>query len=251
MQTYNTSNGNIIIDTDADFVSVDLTGGWKSTLLLYMIAQDIVASGSNARIIPCITVRINCVNEPDYFRPNAIDIVEKQITWIKHVFPTVIFHDTISMKVDFWWINIEAGKLSLDVSEKTMFRHAYHLAYEWPRVELGTFIKAYNAYTSDKDITNFTSMQNPHTRDKPYEHSVWKEMGAGAVAEFFNKTAYSIRPFSNVTKTDLAQIAKELNILDKLDEVSYTCEQSTREIKEPCGECFNCEQLAKAKAEIL
>jgi hypothetical protein len=161
------------------------------------------------------------------------------------------------MDVDFWWLTIQDGKCSLDVSEKTLLRHTYQIVlnlFDHKKLEPNdrTRVRGYNAYCSDPESPPYTIWENPYKRVKPYEHGVESPEGAGISVSLVDGEVFSLRPFADSDKLHLAQIAKDLGILDKLEEVSYTCEQSTTEIAEPCMDCCNCWQLYKrAKVGIV
>ena len=83
-----TTFNKISIDCNATKIHIDLTGGWKSALLLYLCAKDINDNQTDkTSIVPCVVNRTNRYNVEHMNRPMAIDIVKNQLLWIKEVFP--------------------------------------------------------------------------------------------------------------------------------------------------------------------
>ena len=237
----------ISIDCAATKIHIDLTGGWKSALLLYMCAKDIHENQTNkTSIVPCVIKRINRYNLEDMYRPDANIIVKKQIDWINSVFPDVTIEPIISIDADFWWLPMIVTKImSVDVSEKALLRHVYELCTNnllYPAQELipnVPMIKSFNAYCSDDH--NIKTLL--YIRKKQYEKGI--EVDNNTIS-LCNGDVIALQPFADTTKTNLVGIAKSLNIFDSLLEVTYTCEQSTTGYTDPCGVCFNCNQMKRA-----
>ena len=249
---------NIYLNCNSNFVTIDLTGGFKSGLLLYLIAKDISDKNIDTVIVPCVTRRINTVKETEYERPDSTIIVSKVIDYVKNKFPSVKFYNSIVANVDFWWYTNSYNKDRniYNVTEKSLLNTCFNFANKPSffeelnpneRVKLKDGIPKiinYNAYVSIRNVE--TPEYLKYTR-KHYNKAVEKSIPNGKMFEFYNGEALSILPFYNISKIELVKIAKDLNILTDLESITYTCEQSTIDITSPCGECFNCIELDKAK----
>jgi hypothetical protein len=241
----------IVVDCTATKIHIDLTGGWKSALLLYMCAKDINDNQtSKTSIVPCVIKRINRYNVENMYRPDAIIMVEKQLAWIKHIFPNVKIESIISIDADFWWLPIITAQLmSVDISEKALLRHVYEMCVNSAMfdkllefVEDVPMVKSFNAYCKDPDIAA-SVRKTPYVEKKKYDKGVSIDNNTISLCD---GAVIAVQPFADTTKTNLIAIAKELNILDSLAKVTYTCEQSTADYTDPCGVCFNCKQMKRA-----
>lgn len=248
-----TTFNKISIDCNATKIHIDLTGGWKSALLLYLCAKDINDNQTDkTSIVPCVVNRTNRYNVEHMNRPMAIDIVKNQLLWIKEVFPSVQFDALLSIDADFWWMPpVVARMVSVDISEKVLLRHVYETCtndklFKIPNlIENSPIIKSFNAYCKDHDLV-YDDEKNQYVNERIYEHGVVINSESGKAISLCDGNVIALQPFANTTKTNLIAIAKDLNILEDLDRISYTCEQSTKELVEPCGVCFNCKQMKRA-----
>lgn len=241
----------ISIDCAATKIHIDLTGGWKSALLFYLCADDIHKNqSSKTAIVPAVVRRINRYNVEGMHRPDAVPVVEQQIQWINDTFPDVVIDPLLQIDADFWWLCAKKTdpRLSIDISEKVLLRHTYEMCtydrlFQVPEVIPDVpLILNYNAYCCDSDIVSL-NQKNPYRRDKIFYYG--KQLGQNTVS-LCEGSVLSIRPFADTTKANLVEIAQQLNILEQLNKVSYTCEQSTTQPADPCGSCFNCLQMKKA-----
>lgn len=241
----------ISIDCNSTKIHIDLTGGWKSALLLYMCAKDIIENQPNdTSIAPCVITRINRYNHEDMHRPDAVAIVEKQLAWIKNTFPAIKIDPILSIPADFWWlVTLKNITTSIDVSEKALLRHVYKLCTDdldcnktIEVISNRSIIKSFNAFCIDSSRIAF----NEHIltiEQKKYQYGTVLNSNTVSLC---NGDVIAVQPFKDTTKSRLVRIATELGILKDLNNVSYTCEQSTNEIIEACGQCFNCKQMKRA-----
>lgn len=243
----------ILIDCNANKIHIDLTGGWKSALLLYMCAKDINENQPNkASIMPCVVTRINRYNIKSMNRPNAIEIVEQQLSWVKRIFPTIAIDSVLSIPADFWWLPTRKTSItSIDVSERVLLRHTYKMVMDQTApnqdheisdvVTNLPIIKSFNAFCKDSSRIVYDT-QILEIEQKTYPHEIVLDNNTVSLCK---GEIISTQPFRDTTKSKLITIAKELNIFEDLNSVSYTCEQSTKEIVEACGQCYNCDQMKK------
>lgn len=248
----------IYLNCDSTFVTVDLTGGFKSGLLLYLIAKEINDKGLDAIIVPCVTRRINTVNEQECDRPDSTIITSRIIDHIKSKFPSVKFYNSIVANVDFWWYTNSYNKDRniYNVTEKSLLNTCFNFATKpnffeelnpGQRVIVRNDVPKvinYNAYVTNRTVEPPEYLK--HTQ-KHYPNAVEISIPNGKMFEFYSGEAMSILPFYNIGKTELVKLAKDLNILDDLETITYTCEQSTVDITPSCGKCFNCIELEQAK----
>jgi len=109
-------------------------------------------------------------------------------------------------------------------------------------VEDVPMVKSFNAYCKDPDIAA-SVRKTPYVEKKKYDKGVSIDNNTISLCD---GAVIAVQPFADTTKTNLIAIAKELNILDSLAKVTYTCEQSTADYTDPCGVCFNCKQMKRA-----
>lgn len=240
----------IQINCAATKIHIDLTGGWKSALLLYMCAMDINENQtSKTSIVPSVVTRINRYNVESMNRPDAVEIVKRQLEWIKNIFPTVKIDPMISIPADFWWIpdNLDEN-MSIDVSEKALLRYVYELCTNTKIFPVLKFIdglpkiKNFNAYCRESTRVEYIT----HVNTIPQKKYQYGNVLNNSTVSLCDGNVIATQPFSETTKSNLVSIAKNLHIFDELMDVSYTCEQNTVEYKDLCGICFNCLQMKRA-----
>lgn len=235
-----------------------MTGGFKSSLLLYLVAKEISDKNTNAIIVPCVTRRINSVNEDGYDRPDSLPIVKSIVDYVSSKYPNVKFYNPVTINVDFWWYTngYNPERNIYNVSEKSLFESCYTWATKkWffetlnPSEQLvltggiPTIIN-YNAFTSIPEDADYP--EHLKHRQKHYKKAKLVSIPNGKMYEFYDGDAISILPFYNITdKTALFQLATSLGIFDDLSKIAYSCEQSTTVVDSPCGVCFNCVELSK------
>jgi len=231
----------MISDTLATRVSVDLTGGFKSTLLLYLVAEHMHNAGMPGKIRPHVTQRINSgAREAGKDRPNPVPIVNRAIEWCKQEFKVEFDHMHV-MPVDFWFVHIISGRQTLELAEKAMLRHLYDclkdtLYDDWweegnPSIPNIPAIRHYNACTNVEHEDYYECKKSYPVKSKINN----KEYS------FFDGDVKSFLPFYSMTKSEVMQIAKDKGILEQVIENSYSCEQNTTIELPPCGECTVCE----------
>lgn len=241
---------NIVFESDATYLTVDCTGGFKSALLLYLGAKDIFEGGYSTPIIPLVTNRINGSSESRWDRPRAEESVRLVVSYINRVFPTVEIRDPLVINANFWWLSVPVVRdyNMIDVSEKTLLRHAYNFVlngflYDEPDPRPGVpGVINLNAQCR----TTLPEHRAPYVVDKLFETGIHDEIGSGIRHTLESGAVIVWQPFFKLNKQQIVDIANELDIVDELKLLTQNCESSSP-LTKPCGVCYKCKENSWAK----
>lgn len=242
---------NIVFESDATYLTVDCTGGFKSALLLYLSAKRISECGYDTIIIPLVTNRINGSGDPRWDRPLAEESVRSVVTYIRSVFPRIEIRDPEIINANFYWISVPVYNRDynmIDVSEKTLLRHVYDFVinpfcYDEPDARKGVP----SVISLNAQCRTYTSEHKPpYTVDKLFDNSIHLERGSGIRHSVKGGAVIVWQPFFNLNKVQLVDIANNLNIKDELKLLTQNCESSLKD-GETCGVCYKCKENDWAK----
>lgn len=242
---------NVIFESDATYLTVDCTGGFKSALLLYLTTKDIFERKLNTIIIPLITNRINGSGDSRWDRLGAEESVRSVVSYIRSVFASVEIRDPKIINANFYWLSVSIKKRNynmIDISEKALVRHVYDYVlngseYSEPEPRKGVpSVISLNAQCR----TEIDEHEPPYTVDKIFENSRIDEFESGIRHTLESGAVIVWQPFFNLNKRQIVNESLRLNIRDELKFRTQNCE-SPSYTSVTCGECYKCKENLWAK----
>ena len=234
----------IQFDTDATYLTVDCTGGFKSSLLLYLAAKDISEHGYPTIIIPLVTNRINGSGDSRWDRQVAQPAVLEQVAYIKGKFPNVEIREPLVINANFYWIRVLRDYNMIDVSEKALVRHVYDFVTHRFLFDEGAAREGVPGVISlNAQCTTLPEHAAPYDFEKVFHNSTVDAIGQGVRHTLEQGNVIVWQPFFNLNKQEIVNIANTLNIKDELKLLTQNCES----LDVSCGVCYKCKENKWAK----
>ena len=228
---YENKFGNAAIDTSAENLIIQLSGGFDSAVLLYMMAKTLTDVTANGTIWP-ITVRKvgNKFNDPNLDKSNPYPTVEKIIDYVSKIFPLVNIKPTQTWDLHGCW-DENAGKMYVGAQDDAVFKiysiiedispNSKPITYSGvtknPNIVIGE-----EFFDVTDDLGNITSVKrNPeHHRDFVVPSAI--KNTATVVSNGKGRVHYA--PFRNADKRVTIQFAAQFGILEDLLKIARSCE---------------------------
>lgn len=244
---FNTPYGDIHISKKPLHYAVRLSGGFDSAVMLYLIAKTMATYNKNSKILTATVRRTNPSTFPEFDRVDTAIYAEKVTSWIKEEFPDIIIEETVKTDADFWWIGeYKDGKMiSSYLYSQNLLERYFQWKYYIPAFEMK------DQYPSDTVFyaSYIGTTLNPDTNDIPKSDESHRDLKVNPVFDNSSSVSYIgdnkefSEPFRNVDKRAVFWLADQFNILDKLLEITRSCEgdrESTDNWTKECKKCWWC-----------
>lgn len=241
---YRTPYKNVYINYAADAVSISLSGGFDSAVMLYLIAKTLHDTNSTAEIQPYTTRRSNPTLYSEYDRADAYVYANKVVDYIKEKFPSVKINNLIKRDADYWWVTSEVNGANVGSYTETMIQISRFLTWD--------FFKKHKDLESEQllHIEYIGTTKNPppsEVTQSDEKHRDFDAPGAiskksATVIEFDTQKPYQVyyQPFRNADKRVTVWLADSFGILDDLLLITKTCEGGPIETENFTKECMEC-----------
>jgi hypothetical protein len=242
-----TPYGNIHINKNSWYYAIKLSGGFDSAVMLYLIAKTISTYNKNAKILTMTVRRANSTNFSEFDRVNSFEYADKIIRWIKEEFPDIIIEESAKIDADFWWIGEykDGKKISSYLQNQELLNNYFVWKYYKP-----AFKKKESFHLDTIFYASFTgTTKNPNTPDIPESLESHRNSKLDPIFDSSLTVSHVIHnmeisePFRNGDKRVTFWLADQLNILDKVLEITRSCEgdrESTDNWTKDCKTCWWC-----------
>lgn len=248
-EAYPTPYGVVYMNYTAKTHAIRLSGGLDSAVMLYMLAKSIKKNNATGIIRP-LTVRRG--NPTDLIKYNRVDVypyVDTIIDWVRSEFPTVKIIDSVKEDANYWWIaEFVDGKNRSSYSEtQTNLSRYLHWRYcKSDASDINDIIYCeYCGTTKNPNDPEMPQSDESH-RDKIISGAI--VTGSPTVVDTGideYRGAMTYEPFRNADKRITIWLANYLGILDKVLELTRSCEgdaASTNNFTKECMECWWCNE---------
>lgn len=204
-------------DLDVDVIALSMSGGADSALLTYLVAKEIVDTGSETRILPFTRKRPYPADHPrDWNVPRAAGIQAK----ITELLGKNVFLDHFIEPID---------KEQTKEEEAAHVRDLHHRLEEMVAPKSFRFYYGVTSNPSEEEMIkhNFLSKWRCDDRDPD------------------KREKRPSQPLGLVDKRFLADVYESEGVLDEIYPITYSCEGSwaiTNGYKDHCGECWWCKE---------
>jgi len=223
-KTYNTAYGNVFFDLSADAIAVKMSGGYDSSVMLYALAHAINDTQQyHINIRPVSVKKIGPKNDmKDMTKADPTPIVQRVIDFTRKSFPKVNIDNSRVYELANWWDDnlyklAQTSALELLDTDISM---VYNGITKNPTVQLNGAWNEPDAMR-DADATCTPAIENTV--------SVYE----GSHAE----------PFRNADKRIVFALADQLEIVEDMMSMTWSCEgfgHMTDNFKKPCDTCWWC-----------
>jgi hypothetical protein len=247
---YDTPYGKVSIDIEAVNVSIFLSGGMDSAVVLYLIAKTFSERNIKTAIQPVTVRRGNPTGFKYYDRVNIFPYADRIINYVRSAFPNVIIYDTIKEDANYWWITTvdhQGHKGSYTTTQENLSNfltwkyadaHINERLSEHglePQQGIDTLYCEYSGVTKnppkDADVPPSDEFHRDHT------HNYVDGFATAVMYEKFHKY---YEPIRNADKRITMWLAHELNILEELLSITKSCEGGAIETENFTKECMEC-----------
>lgn len=217
---YETKYGNVLIDVSKPNIIVKVSGGFDSAVILYAIASAISKHKMSSVIYP-MTLRMigNHAGIPKLDKVNTVAFANQVIAWVRSQFPDVTIKDTIQCNLENWWISEQVTKDFFKDNLRTL---------------LGT-LAPHSAilYTGDTKNPDFVIGQQyfeedgvmVHRNAEPIREVLHVDAVPSSISALSSLELYDeLHPFRNFDKRAVFSFAARYSNLDKLLEITRSCE---------------------------
>jgi hypothetical protein len=235
--------GNIALDLSEKHIIVRLSGGFDSSLLLYILASEVSKHNLDTIIHPCSVKKVgNEENESGLDKFDPQETVTKIVNYVRNAFPNVTILDPLFNEVDTWWIE------SNFLEAQSAFRHNLH-----KELNVGRIID-YTGVTKNPDMVigqDFLPELDENNNEiivhrNPEKHRdtiviPFIENTVSVIKKFENESF--LNPFRNADKRITFSLASDYGILDFLLENTRSCEgrrQQTHNFTTVCYRDIRC-----------
>lgn len=224
----NNKFGNVALNLDAKNITVRLSGGFDSCVLLYILASEIGKRNLDVTIFPITVIKVD--NErflPGLNKFDPTETVENIINFVRSSFPNVKIKDARFQKVTDWWhleekLHIKAQHSMIDDIKKEtnseMFID-YNGITKNPSCVIGREI------FEDRDQNGrltFINCNPERHRDHINENFIENTV---SVSELFdNDDTIFMSPFRNFDKRITFKLAEDYGILEFVLHNTRSCE---------------------------
>lgn len=229
---YENKFGNVAIDVSDNHLIINLSGGFDSALLLYMLAKTITDTGAGSTIWP-ITVRKlgNEANNPGFDKANPYPVVEGIIAYVRKKFPLVDIKDTTPGDVTNWWNDNDTGKPYVDAQRALVGKLLTNITAEFPGAvpisytgvtKNPNFVIGEEKFTVTDELGNVTIIHRNPEKHRDIDSSPVVENTASVIHVFPGGVHYD--SFRNADKRITMSFASEFGILNDLLDITRSCE---------------------------
>lgn len=239
IKIYETPYGKIKLNVDTQRLTIRLSSGFDSALLFYLIAKAASEHNPDVTIYPVTARRINSTDIEELDRVDNYANACRVTEWVRSEFPNLDIRDNILYNADFWWY--------CDDDPIVGQTHSYVLSQMIPTVYLKrlpgdpdserTYVYiGYNGVTKNPDFE--LAGWNPERRRNLPDPRADDEFLN--VVYFNDGRGFECEPWRNADKRITFWLADHEGILDKVLEISRSCEGERDHTDNWTKECHRC-----------
>lgn len=239
---YQTRYGNIAIDLTRPQWIVKMSGGYDSSVLLYVLANTVHKRNLADQIVirPVTAQKVgNKRNDPQWQKRDPVDTVEKVIDFTRAKFPDVNIHPSRIQPVSEWWV----GTNYTDAQEM----HSEALSQELG-LPLTDFVN-YNGVTKNPPVP----MKSDNFEQHRVNNAEYGDNLQGTVTVSMMGDIEGLQePWRNADKRIVFEIADQLGVVEDMMAMTWSCEgwvHNTNNFEHTCGECWWCQEREWAYQE--
>lgn len=204
-------------------IGVSLSGGMDSALALYILCSYVTENNINVTIVPWTGI--------DRYRPtNQYDVVDI-VDFLKETFPDIPFYE------HQWWNN------TAEWIDGVYYTKVNHDNREIKKIIARTGVNmGLNGRTANPPADIIESFDIGTTYEPVRSHDKDREV-LYASKEY--PWYYTLRPWENSDKRMIVHLYKELNLMDNLYPLTWSCigkGPQTEWFTKPCEDCFWCKE---------
>ena len=249
-QIIETPQGDVCFDYEADVYTVMISGGIDSAVTFYALCNTIAENHPNKYSViiqPLHVVKSNSTDLGQYdFRDTNIE-VRSIVEFVKSQFKHLNIKPPIIDKSDYWWIYQPWHNNTLE-RKYVIAQHAIINFVEWQYRKKNIKLHHYHGNTKSPNVEGFLKLKDIDTtmsatvlsRDDESKEIIYK----GSVTKLTkNKNIAYYQPFRNADKRIILWLADKLNVLEKLNDITNSCEGNkydTGNFKYSCNKCWWC-----------
>lgn len=254
-QIIKTPQGDVCFDYEADIYTVMISGGIDSAVTLYALCNTIAEKHPNKSTViihPLHVVRSNSTNIGVYdFRDTSLE-VNHIVEFVKSQFKELTITQPIIDKSDYWWIFQPSHTGELE-RKYVIAQEALIKFVEWKYRNLDNLkIHHYHGNSKSPNIKKFPKLKNVVNsvasstvlaRDKDSKETIYHGSVTRYVPSKEDKNIVYYQPFRNADKRIIMWVANKLNVLEKLNDITNSCEgdkYQTGNFKYTCNKCWWC-----------
>ncbi len=261
---YETPYKNVHINVAAPKITVRCSGGFDSAVLLYLVAKACNQHNPTAVIQPITVIR---TNNPDnenqhHSRMNNLPVVDTIVEWTRTQFPNITINDKMYLDTPQWWengcepynlnqLNLVIANAPADATRDEDHARVHNLPILDDKyiAELLDF----NGVTKNPPIALSGHEFRELSRDIDHDEPPMAEDSCSVhTSQNILKTQFQ-ESFRNTDKRVTIYLARELNIFDKLNEITVSCEgnrEATDGWTRTCDVCWWCLEREWAISEV-
>jgi hypothetical protein len=247
-----TPYGDVYINHSAKTFGIRVSGGFDSSLMLYLLAKSLSENNSTAVVYPMTIKKWNTIDNEWFDAADTFAYADKVIDWVRQKFPSVNIQDSLKRGAEFWWIpqmvngQDRGSYLNTQNMLSSYLNWQNVTKYLWDNPDTATDELLYCEYTGTTKnpslhLTDFPGSIESH-RDNLKPNAIVE--GSPTVA-FFDEYYCEYEPFRNADKRLTFWLADNLGILQDLLALTRSCEGGpleTEKFTKECGECWWCQE---------
>lgn len=245
-----TPYGDVYINHSAKTFGIRVSGGFDSSLMLYLLAKSLSENNSDAVVYPMTIKKWNTTDNEWFDAADTFIYADKVIEWVRKKFPKVNIQDSLKRGAEFWWIPCVINGQDRGSYLNTQNMLSAYLnwlnvtKYLWDNPDTTTDTLLYCEYTGTTKnpplhLTDFPGSPESH-RDDPKPNAI---VPGSPTVTYFDDYFCEYEPFRNADKRLTFWLANELGILQDLLELTRSCEGGpveTEKFTKECGVCWWC-----------
>lgn len=243
---YVTPYGNVYINYEAANISVRVSGGFDSAVMLYIVAKAVYENSPTSIIRPVTIIKGNPTDMKQYDGFDCYEYADTIINWVRSRFPSLTIEDTVKDAANYWWITRDDNGRPDGSYVYTQNLISDYMVWRYvdsdSQQNLDNLMYCeYVGTTKNPPAGSIPSSFEKH-RDNHADNSVSKD--SPTVIEYHKKHVY-VEPFRNFDKRLTFWLADSQGILDTLLEITRSCEgnfEETDDFTKECGTCWWCQE---------
>ena len=215
---------------------IKVSGGIDSALVFYMLCKSL-EKYPEINIVPQTT--------NDWKKPYQVNFSKKVVEWMRNEFPNlkILEHETLQLNHGDDYIEGQSAH------RKSIFDKYYKKG-----MPIQLILSGVNRKPPEDVLSTFVNkkgdIQSGPTDDRVSQKPQWKmvDVSADTQLRIFD-------PIINIDKKGIAELCKNLNLIDTLYPITRSCENTDAEITNNftthCGECWWCHERKWGFGKLL
>jgi hypothetical protein len=247
IEIYETPYGNVKINVDSHRAIVNVSSGFDSALMLYLVALAARKYNPEIEIHTVTARRMNSLNEPHlkevFDRVDNYANAVKVVDWVKNIFPDLDIRENLLYDSYFWQYCQDdpiLGRENTYVLAQTM-PGIYVRLLPYPTKKFTYKTITYNGITKNPDFDLGGDNPEKHRNNK----ELAPDLGSLTVTTEQDTGPFTlvVSPYRNGDKRVTFWLADHVGILDDLLDKTRSCEGNrtvSNNWTEECCECWWC-----------